>query len=83
MVLKKTCTVLVCDAPLLRFSSSTENSTLKELEALMPSEYWLLEVMHIVNGIARESSPCALALPSLALEGQTQWEKSTYEDGMC
>jgi len=39
--------------------------------------------MHIINGIARESSLCAHALPSLASEGQTQWEKSTYEDGMC
>ena len=54
--------MLVCDVPLLRSSPSAGTSTPKELEALTPNEYWLLEVMHIINGIARESSLCALAL---------------------
>jgi len=56
--------MLVCGAPLLRSSPSAGSSTLKEFEALMPNEYWHIMV-------------CALALPSLASDGQTQWEKSS------
>ena len=39
-------------------------------------------VMNIINGIAREVSPCVRAPPSLAAEERMLWERSTYESGV-
>ena len=38
--------------------------------------------MNIINGIAREVSPCVRAPPSLAAEERMLWERSTYESGV-
>ena len=37
--------------------------------------------MNIINGIAREVSPCVRVPPSLAAEERMLWE-STYESGV-
>ena len=72
-VFKKTCTWIVCDVPLLR-SSPSGGEVLHENQSNVHFDPRLLcswVVMNIINGVARGSSPCALALPSLASEEQT------------
>ena len=43
--------------------------------------FWV--VMNIINGIAKEGSPCVLLPPSLALEEVLLWERSTNESDTC
>jgi len=71
LLLKQSCTSMVCDVPLVRFSPSLRRSCLK-IGSHFTSNCLLLgyHEYYIYYDIARESCQCVLAPPGLALRSK-------------